>query len=195
MKYLITGTPHSGTRYMAFLFRAFDIDIGHETLGKDGTSCWAWGAPNADKVPPPWSPGLRPDLEGWEVIHIYRDPLKCIPALAQDTNQKSLGLLAQQLDFPEDLPPLRRATMTYFGWNLLIQQFLHPDHTINVEEAEDWAKQHLGQNWLPLPPKNTNSRALQGKRTPTTWSEIDTAAPECLDALQALAEERGYIGV
>ena len=191
MKYLITGTPHSGTRYMALLFRAYGLDVNHEDMGEHGTSCWAWGAPDAHKVEAPWSPGLRPILhpDEWTVVHIYRDPLVCIPALADDTKPETLAFLSRFI--PEADSLLHRAAMTYNVWNLLIRD-IRPDHTINVEDAEAWAAQHLGRRWFPLPGTRTNTRA-RGKRQPLTWAQIEAEAPSELPLLRSMARERQYI--
>ena len=78
---LITGHPRSGTKYMADLYQRNGYEIGHEALGKDGTSNWQqaafadfyeWG----EKVP------TRGNIEWSEIIYVMRKPIDLINSVA-----------------------------------------------------------------------------------------------------------------
>lgn len=38
--FLVVGHPRCGTKFTSSLLKQFDLDVGHEELGKNGISAW-----------------------------------------------------------------------------------------------------------------------------------------------------------
>jgi hypothetical protein len=158
--------------------------MDHERMAPDGLSCWAWAV---DDPAPPWSPGKRPDLDGWEVIHLWRDPLLCIPAMAADEKPQTLKFIERHVGPTENA--LERAAKTWVTWHQSIPT--EAEH-VNVEQAVGWAQEKYKLPLVVVPSNTTNTRA-GGQREPTTWEAIAEAAGEAIaHAVYRDAVERGY---
>jgi hypothetical protein len=83
LKYVITGTPRSGTGYMAKLFTSAGVPIGHEMFfGQPGHGYYPKGAVGDSS----WMavPFIHNFMgEGVQIIHVVRDPLKVVSSMHQ----------------------------------------------------------------------------------------------------------------
>lgn len=192
---LVTGVHNSGTMYMARLFACFGYDIGHEVMGRDGTSCGAW-AVDDPLLGNDTQPGPRPDLSGWTVFHVVRDPLKTVAALAQGRwgkiSPRRRDFIGRRVGGPNTAPPLRRAAHYYVAMTTAADELAQ--HRIKVEESPDQLREILKRDpVLPLPPTNTNTKEHNGLRVPTTYHAISLAAgDEIAAAVHDLSVRFGY---
>ncbi|NMC62385.1 MAG: hypothetical protein GYA55_04385 [SAR324 cluster bacterium] len=128
---LITGHPRSGTGYMAKLFSANGYDIGHESLGRNGISAWQFATPINHTI---WAVDLhRKDFEFETVIHVIREPLKCVSSVVC-TEQHSESYRARYVNLIGNV--FERAVLSVSGWNKLIQSQL-PTYTVPLEHAAE----------------------------------------------------------
>ena len=178
---------------MAKLLQAFGFTLGHEDMGKDGLSCFAWAV---EDDAPAWAPGPRPDLSDWTVIHVVRDPMLNIPALAQDVwsqlKWQTYEFLRRHLPNEPECgwdkgPPLAYACATYLHFNDAASRIA--DVRINVEDAPLQLAGFLNR-CLPnilLPGKTINTRC-SGNRQPMEYSEMGPSA----NRVQCMADRYGY---
>lgn len=110
---LITGCGRSGTRYIARLLSAAGLDIGHETMGKDGIASWllAVDAGYAGYGP------LRRFFRFQTILHQIRDPLSVISSM-QTTRIASWQYICRNIPCSLDEPLLLRCAKYWKYWNL-----------------------------------------------------------------------------
>ncbi|HUW15588.1 MAG TPA: hypothetical protein VMW94_00800 [Actinomycetes bacterium] len=185
----VLGHSRSGSGYMAKLLQAHGLDVGHEKMGRDGISCWAWATRDLD---PPWAPGARPFIEADDaVIHHVRDPIKAIPSIAFTEGDPRCEAYRRRYCFIDPLANAWvRATQSWIGWNGLVRA-LRPTLTVRVEEAEFDLRVFLGglAPHKEPPPTNDNTRPHET----VTWAELETYIPEgLLMVLQQHACWYGY---
>lgn len=130
---LILGHPRSGTGYMAKLFQANGYDIGHEVMGKDGTSNWQF-AVCADAYPFNTDNIKRDDVEFSRIYHVIRNPLAAINSIVY-TESRSEHFRAKFVPLVGNA--FERAILSYYGWNMLIQA-QKPYATFTLENAADF---------------------------------------------------------
>jgi hypothetical protein len=127
---LITGHPRSGTAYMAKLFRANGYRIGHEKLGKDGTSNWQqaakadfyeWG----ERIP---TKGM---IEWSEIIYVMRNPIDLVNSVAF-TEQPSQEFRRRFYEPSDNI--FEDAIRSIIAWNWMIDE-MQPTKTIKLEFA------------------------------------------------------------
>lgn len=135
-KYLILGHSRSGTNYSANLFRQNGIDIGHEKMGKDGTSSWLM-AVRAHKYPWGVDGITRDQCEFDTIIHVMRKPIDVINSVAFTEKPESQAFKRKFIDIQGN--QFERAVRSYYGWTKLIQK-QKPDHTIKVENLMEFMK-------------------------------------------------------
>lgn len=183
---LITGHPRSGTGYMAALFRAFGMDIQHETVGKAGTACWAWAtfARNA-----PWCQGQRPDVDT-HLIHVVRHPLDVAQSVAMaDRCVMSAAYRRKYTVQVNGWSALDNAVMSIAGWCAIIQA-QDPHLTVRVENAPEVIAKHYSLA-MPdeLPSTRTNSRPYDYRVDECILSVL---RPETKELAGRLCAEYGY---
>lgn len=130
-KYLILAHPRSGTGYMANLFKLNGLDVGHEYMGKDGTSNWQF-AVCAEKYPYDVDGIRRQDVSFETVIHVIRKPIDAINSIAF-TEERSEAFRAEYVPIIGNV--FERAVLSYYGWNRLIAA-QQPHKTIKLETAQ-----------------------------------------------------------
>lgn len=136
MKYLITGHPRSGTKYMSELFKNNGHDIGHEEMGKDGTSNWQM-AVYANEYPYKVNDNFtRMDIDFDVLIQVIRNPIDAVSSIAF-TEQPSEWFRAKYVSIYGNF--VERAILSYVGWNKLILA-QNPDYILPLEKAAEILK-------------------------------------------------------
>lgn len=127
---LITGHPRSGTAYMAQLYQRNGYDIGHEVLGKDGTSNWQqaafadfyeWG----ERVP------TRGNIEWSEIIYVMRSPIDLVNSVAF-TEQPSQEFRRRFYRPSDNI--FEDAIRSIWAWDNLIES-MQPSKKVKLEFA------------------------------------------------------------
>lgn len=147
--YLIVGHPRCGTGYMAGLFCQMGLDVGHEKVGRDGTSNWVYAVP--DQKCFYWVVGCRCNYVWSCVIHCVRDPWTAIPSIARteifngeltDSTKSWIHVKASTdfrrrfVHFPPSAPLVEQAVLSFLGWNRMIEDS-NPDYVVRIEHALD----------------------------------------------------------
>jgi hypothetical protein len=131
MKYLITAHPRSGTKYMSELFKNNGHDVGHEEMGKDGTSNWQM-AVYANEYPYKGKDNFtRMDIEFDMIIQVIRNPIDAVSSIAF-TEQPSEWFRSKYISIYGNF--VERAILSYVGWNKLILSQA-PDMILPLEKA------------------------------------------------------------
>lgn len=193
--FLILGHPRCGTGYMAKLFQAWGFDVGHEKMGEDGISCWAWAT---NDPAPPWSPGQRSKLiseqvEKGKTIHTicaFRHPLDAIQSIAfADPDEASRSFRSHYTVQFQELGPLSAAAMSYLGWyNLILAQC--PEQVVKVEEADKWIEFYISsikskfwERTGQLPENTYNSRQYVRRPRSNVLAMLDGAVRRHIEFL------------
>jgi hypothetical protein len=131
MTYLITAHPRSGTKYMSELFNQNGYDVGHEYMGKDGTSNWQMAVMENEYPYRSKDSYTRKDIEFNCLIQVIRNPIDAISSIAF-TEQPSEWFRAKYVPIFGNF--LERAILSYVGWNKLITS-QQPDFILPLEKA------------------------------------------------------------
>lgn len=131
MKYLILGHPRSGTKYMSEMFKNNGHDIGHEEMGKDGTSNWQMAVYASEYPYKGKDDFTRIDFEPDVLVHVIRNPIDAISSIAF-TEQPSEWFRAKYVPIFGNF--VERAILSYVGWNKLITA-QKPDIVLPLEKA------------------------------------------------------------
>lgn len=172
---LVTGTPRSGTAFYSAYLRSQGLDIGHETMGKDGIASW-YLTHN-----PGWqeyedATGIEVKVHWVErvctkVIHLVRNPAHCIASIAYTMHRTSLEWLRDRLDIDAE-SSVEIAAKFWVAWNELA------DFGTNLElvRIEDVPKMDLDRNARQHP----------------ALILVDTLEPTTLRSVLRAAERYGY---
>ena len=164
--FLILGHPRSGTGYMAQLFTALGLPVGHEKVEPHGISSWMF-AVDAPTVPYTFDGKTRRDILPRYVFQVVRDPLDVVASMAYTVPEEDAWkFIAQYAPVERDAPSLIRAAQSVIGWNRLIAK--HDPHPtiVNVESAALNVHEFLllhgyhprALDEATLPPTNYNTR-------------------------------------
>lgn len=181
----VVACPRSGTGYISKVLQSVGLDIGHEVVGRDGTSDWRLTVGELNSYD--------------QVLHQIRHPLDVIPSL--------MTIMPHSWQFMEKYMPhwktggpwfLHPARM-WLGWNkraLAVSSF-----TYRVEDLETITDILLPKILLREPsleertkasnvPRTVNSRAHPQYRC--TWQEILLADKYLFDEMADLCVKVGY---
>ena len=192
---------------MSKLFRKNGLDIGHEEMGKDGTSDWQYAIPNEKAFP--WGCGVREDYRFDVVIHNIRDPLTAIPSIS-NTETPGYGVddpsvcnkqnpwikkseeFRRKFVYLPDKNIFDNAALSYLGWNDIVKQSLSyfslEGAHIRVVRIEHALQDLRGLGIKKPLNKKVNSRKHNGIGA-KQWSEISAAN---LNKLEDFCAEYGY---
>lgn len=159
------GHPRTGTGYMAKLYQAAGLDVQHEGIGEDGTSCWTFAVLDENWFTS-WN-GVRSDYNWKYITHNIRDPndALCSICLTEDArNIKSKKFRRKYLDIDEEASRLSQSIQSFLGWNHLIKE-LNPDLKVKVEDCIERVEKFLKNKNLSdgidrnlIPSSDYNSR-------------------------------------
>ena len=130
-KAIIIGTGRSGTGFTSHLLRNCGYDVGHEYMGKDGTSSWYLANENSNVLGVSWEEiSKTPHVIGHQVRH----PLKAIPSL-MTINKESWSYINKTTPFlDEDRKIIKRAMRHWLDWNQLAAE--KAKHTWTLEQID-----------------------------------------------------------
>jgi hypothetical protein len=191
---LITGCSRSGTTYISEVLKLSGLDIGHEFVGKDGTSSW-FMCIEADHVP--WK--HRPSSIGFEFDHIFhqvRHPLKVISSVLGTEHRKAITYFSENIPeiYAKD-PPLVKCAKYWYYWNLYAEQ--KSEWRYQVEQIDSCLAemgQRLGivldKEILTQIPRDTNHRK---QTTNLTWAQLKEEIPaDLFSKIQEMSLRYGY---
>lgn len=210
-KLLITAHPRSGTKYLSRLCQAFGLDVGHETMRRDGICSWML-AVEADFAPYGGGTKLR-DYTYEHVVRLVRHPMHVLASsiyteniepdqpilLGKDTCRE----FSRRHRFSERSWAFRRyfvrpegnryehAVQTLLAWDAFISK-RNPAFTVHVESAQEELPKALGlerQAASRLPTRKVNAR----KHPLLTWSDLKPRLrTELVEGLERYAQLYGY---
>lgn len=190
---LITGTARSGTSYIAKVLQKCGLEIGHETLKKDGVSSWVM-AVHDDKTP--WGPA-RNGLRFVHIFHQVRHPLKVIASVYVTEPPKSWEYIQKHIpQIRSEDPHLVKCAKYWYYWNL--KAYKEAEWTYRVEDLENvWEdfQDRLAYRWdrkvLQEVPKDTNTRNVVLPKF--TWQDLQRSLdPTLYKNIRQLALQYGY---
>lgn len=135
LRAIVTGTPRSGTKYIANLLCRLGVNSSHELyfnpfyqsiaeLKHDVEVSWM-AAPFLHELPP--------DVL---IVHLVRDPLKTINSLAATGHMKAGNIYA---DFLFKHSRTSHPVHSWYRWNMLIEQCAKSRPYVRIR-LEDWAQ-------------------------------------------------------
>jgi hypothetical protein len=186
-KLVVVGCPRSGTGYISKVLQSVGLDVGHEVVGRDGTSDWRLtvGALN----------GYDP------ILHQVRHPLEVIPSL--------MTIMPHSWQFMEKHTSLGKRTgdpwfmhpaRIWLAWNKKASAVA--SFTYRVEDIETITDRLLPKVLLREPtseertrarnvPSNVNSRVHPQYRC--HWQDIQMADKTLFDEMAELCAKVGYV--
>lgn len=192
MRFIVTGTGHCGTGYVAHLLRSAGINCGHEGV-VDCFGEWSkdWALLEAECG---WPVGHCTEwLWHSDVYHLVRHPLRVIRswlygAPAWDTApdawwQKRLGIGIE--------PGLEQCALRYVGWNQLIEDS-EPVRRIQVERRVAILDE-MGIERPAVPFDNIHANKHVNGPAEMTWQMIEAGVtPSSYRALREMGDRYGY---
>jgi hypothetical protein len=129
-KILVVGHPRTGTGYTAKLLQSWGLDVGHETMGEDGTSDWSL----ATRERSLWQDLNFGDYEWDTIIYCVRDPKDSIPSIVytEDIKKDSFDYRVECGKFRPDENPIINAINSILTWDKLISD-MKPNFTFKIE--------------------------------------------------------------
>jgi len=146
LQILVLAPPRSGTGYLSHLLTSLGYDVGHEVMGRNGTSNWLYVV---DAPPPPGFvnvPGARSQHHFDKVIHLVRNPYTAIPSIAYTStcfswetprkqgNYEATQYLIQHTHLPVTQNHFEFAALVFLKWHAMIQA-QSPDCVVHMETA------------------------------------------------------------
>lgn len=179
VKYLITGHPRSGTRWISTLCIQYGLDIPHEVAGKDGICSWQHITSGKYSV------------KADKVIHLVRNPLKTIASTAYVLDPSAFPLMFKDIGYPNSQDKIRIAMYTWYHWNKLIEKransrFKFED--ILKDPLPFFGEFDLTPSVLRAQPPKINSF----NHPLLTWKDLKEKDRIMYDKVLELATEYGY---
>jgi hypothetical protein len=190
---LITGCARSGTTYIAKILQEGGLQVGHEYVGKDGTSSW-------DLAARPKEGRWKVRLENYRFAHIFhqtRHPLKVISSVYLTEDQDSWDYIRTYVpEIRDNDSHLTKCAKYWYYWNLKAEAM--SEWTYRIEEIDNLLgefERRLGKkidhSALERIPRNTNTKGTPPNEF--SWEdlqkELDT---DLYQKICSLAEKYGY---
>ncbi len=189
---LITGCARSGTGYISHVLQKNGLDIGHESMGRDGISSWVMAIMTDE---PAWGP-IPSEVQFEHIFHQVRDPLKVISSVYISEPQISWDYIIKNIPEInlEDSKAEKTAKYWYY-WNLRADE--RAEWTYRVEALDEvWEEMEarlglsLDRSSMNQVPKNYNTRESH----PFTWASLREAlTPDTYMKVRTLAQFYGYV--
>ena len=209
-QFLVVGHPRCGTGFTAALLNQMELDIGHESDGRDGIATWMFAVNDIAPYSQAHIAQKREALH-WDIlIHAIRDPTSAIPSIMRDNifapasyqfrRKHIMSFSGIDLNHLEN--NFHRAVLSYLKWNEMITQMapqfvfrIEKDHARLVNMIQN---HHMSSHILPeelnLAPVNQD-KPYKGVRypKPRTSSKDWSSLPADLWAdLVAFCCRHGY---
>lgn len=164
------GHPRSGTKYLAKFLINLGLDVGHETMRKDGIVSWMFAVNTYDT---PFGDNSSPMNYNFNhVIHVIRNPFDAIKSISniEDTSISSLNFREAHLNIPNSLNGYNFSTYSYVKWNKLILK-KNPDLTVQLENCEKPIFGYLKKNGFDVQYKNELNNDVNSRNYYKTSNE------------------------
>jgi hypothetical protein len=189
---LVTGTPRSGTLSVAGALAAMGLEVGHETMGADGSVSSLIAFPAEDAGRRDLGTHLEGGLEGFEfstVARTVRDPLETVASIAYLGTPGLARFAASNLvhDAPR-FPPLELAARTWLAWDRELERHWGP---FPETPRTPWSRFRIRVEDLPkslgplaellgLEVPRGRFHAHQSQRAKLTWRQLGDAVPDAV---------------
>ena len=192
MRYIATGTGHSGTGYVSRLLSSCGLRVGHEAVFRaNGTTEYHSDVAGAWDGDSSWA--AAPFVRDWPeatIIHAVRHPLATIQSLTLN-NTGPANHEWQNAFVGIDLPHtgkqrIRRQTQYWVRWNALIAE-LRPDAVLYRVEDRVALLERLGLEQTTLWDDNRYNH--HGEHEPWTWDDLPS---DLVGEVQEAAKWMGY---
>jgi len=198
LDYIISGTPRSGTGFMAKLFTSAGIPIGHEMFfGMPGHGYYPQNARGDSS----WM--AVPFIHNFDstVIHIVRNPLKTLASLlhretfSEERMAKSIYTFFKTVRVPslDRYEGLDKYLAFYLDWNKAIDQV--ENIRVKLEDVTKDPKPMLDDLGIKYDPAKLYNKPYNQSNNPTpnlTLDNFTTCTPELLEKFIKLARSYGY---
>jgi hypothetical protein len=193
---LVTGVGRSGTHYTAALLREMGLDVGHETVGRDGAASWKHAVSGTFVVKKRFRRARVTEIDSKifeTVLHQVRDPLKVVASM-QTFGEATWSYMAQHTSVSMEQPVLARAMLGYIEWNRLVEARAEWRFRIEaLPEVFDEFCRRAGVEPMAMPEVPREKRDARGARyTPVTWEDLSAADASLASELEAMARAYGY---
>lgn len=156
------GHPRSGTKTTATLLQKYGLDVGHETIKKDGVVAWQLLAPYG---PYPYITDFNSRPKFDYLIYNVRNPFDSIPSIVytEDTKIPSFNFRLRECKIPlKENNPIENAIISISYFDKLIDE-MQPHITFRVEDQSDklfkfLKRQKIKINYTKIPKKKYNRR-------------------------------------
>lgn len=190
---LITGCARSGTTYIAKLLQQGGMDIGHEYVGKDGSSSWDLAAnPKEGR----WK--VRPaNYRFAHVFHQTRHPLKVISSVYVTEDKDSWDYIkAHTPEILEEDSHITKCAKYWYYWNLKAEKMAEWTYRLEevdglLEEFEQRLGKKIDQSAVGRVVKNLNTSSSPIREF--TWVDLEQQLdPALYQKIRTLAQKYGY---
>lgn len=207
---IFTGCGRSGTTYIAKLMRESGVEIGHESVGRDGVAAWQIvGAPNENL---PIGLNIRKRIikglpieymsikdifdQASIVFHQIRNPVDVVPSFF--TIPETFWMrVAQYMSINLEGSTIEKAISYWYYNNLLterISDYRYRIEDIDIEIGNIFARlnRQFNSAILDKVSRNVNSRKNKEGYRDVSWIDIRHAIPSMYDNIVNLAIKYGY---
>ncbi len=146
----VVGHPRCASGYMATLFNAYGLQVGHEKLLADGISSWMHVVTDLHM---PYGDNASYNTDFRKTVVHVRDPRDAIPSIVLENgivpsfNFRRLHiLLATGEDIARHRTAIGRAVSSFLHWHTMAMR-LAPDAVFRVEDAERPVRLWLAEWW------------------------------------------------
>lgn len=160
----VIGHPRCASGYMATVFSARGVRIGHERVARDGISSWMYVVRDHNL---PYGDNLTVTHRFDRTVLHLRDPAHAIPSIMLENGvgpsfwfRRGHIFRATGEDLASLEDPMMRAIASYVHWHQMALD-LKPDAVIAVERAEDEVSAWLASVGLDADP-GTSARGIHG---------------------------------
>ncbi|MEI8124458.1 MAG: hypothetical protein WCG42_01735 [Parachlamydiaceae bacterium] len=192
---LITGCARSGTKYIAKALTVGGLQIGHESLKKDGCASWFM---NVQTDHAPYGRRSTENIHYQHIFHQVRHPLGTISSVYSTEPPDAFSFFSEYIpEINEELDSrLVKSAKYWYYWNLKAE--VQAEWRYKLEEIDlAWEEMSaklgvpLDKRALDIVPKTTNHRDKPINKF--TWAELKKdLPPDLFSAIQDMTLRYGY---
>jgi hypothetical protein len=186
------GHPRTGTGYTAKLLQSWGLDVGHETLGNDGTVDWSL-VPGGKSL---WQDVDFKDYDWNYIIYCVRDPRMSIPSIVYTEDIKSMSKeFRLKSGVVNDFNPIVVAIESILKWDKFADQ-LKPNFTYRIEDQGEHLFKFLETEGLSVQFDASVIGDAQNTREHPAWDMLLLEYPNIRtrykNMINAFCEKHGY---
>jgi hypothetical protein len=157
--YCVTGSPRCGSHFVSAFLGRNGLDIGHESLGRDGICAWQY-AVSSDRYPYISDRQAQSDFfvhaDTWFLY--ARDPVSALPSLIVENQKGPLSYAFRReaiykdsgVNLDDFASPVEKAARSYAHWYLLALK-RKPKAVLRVENFLEDCRRHIpGHRFEPV---------------------------------------------